>query len=429
MSNVKTHQQATAADNTAIGFDYQYYYFLYLILGLNVEEKIGLEVKDDIHIEHQDGLQSLIQLKHSVQTNAKGEIINLRESDIDVWKTLYNWAKVINDVNDNRDTEEEQLKFISNTKFILVTNKSDNENNDFLEKFKSYKARFIEIEELINFLNQKYKLECIKNSEGAKNDDLVKYLKEILQQSQEWSTCFFDKLDLMLDEDDLISRIKIRIKEKMIPEEKIESVYESLDSNLREDNYLNVKLGEKIEYTFDDLYKKYRKCFILGRVNRPIINRDNIILPENINEQNFVKQLEDIEIINVNDENYQSFIVEKTIFKLIAITNLERWKQQGELVTTDIIKLKELAKLEWGNIFDRVHFNIMRKIRRKENINDEELINLAVDCYFETLKVKLTIDEFELGSEFSNGEFFFMSDELEIGWIYGWKEKYSNENQ
>ncbi|MGY4793656.1 hypothetical protein ACVNNN_01520 [Lysinibacillus fusiformis] len=429
MSNLKTHQQATAADNTAIGFDYQYYYFLYLILGLNVEEKIGLEVKDDIHIEHQDGSQSLIQLKHSVQTNAKGEIINLRESDIDVWKTLYNWTKVINDVNDNRGTEEEQLKFISNTNFILVSNKSDNENNDFLKKFKAYKARYIESDELINFLNEKHILECIKNNEGAKNDDLVKYLKEVLQQSEEWSKCFFEKLELMLDEDDLISRIKIRIKEKMIPEEKIESVYKSLDSNLREDNYLNVKSGEKIEYTFDDLYRKYRKCFILGRINRPIINKDNITLPENICEQNFVKQLEDIEIINPDDENYQSVIVEKTILKLIAFNNLERWKQQGELVTTDIKRFKELAKSEWRNGFDRIHFNLMKKIRKKENINDEELMDLAVDCYFETLKIKLNIDEFELDIEFSNGKYLLMSDELEIGWIYDWKERYSNENQ
>lgn len=429
MSNVKTHQQATAADNTAIGFDYQYYYFLYLILGLNVGEKIGLEVKDDIHIEHHDGSQSFLQLKHSVQTNAKDEIINLRESDIDVWKTFYNWTKVINDVNDNRVTEEDQLKFIRNTKFILVTNKADNGNNVFLEKFKSYKAGSIEIDELIYILNQKHILECIKNSAGTKNDELVKYLIEILQQSREWSTCFFDKIEFILDEDDLISRIKIRIKEKMIPVEKIESVYESLDSNLREDNYLNVKLGGKIEYTFDDLYKKYRKCFILGSIDRPIINRENISLPENIKEQNFVKLLEDIEIINVDDENYQSFIVEKTTLKLIAITNLERWKQQGELVTTDIIKLKELAKLEWRNIFDRVHFNLKKRIRRNEKINHEELIDLAANCYFETLKIKLTFDEFELDSEFSNGKYFFMSDELEIGWIYDWKERYPNENE
>ncbi|MEG7619584.1 hypothetical protein, partial [Enterococcus faecalis] len=326
-------------------------------------------------------------------------------------------------------TEEEQLKFISNTNFILVSNKSDNENNDFLKKFKAYKARYIESDELINFLNEKHILECIKNNEGAKNDDLVKYLKEVLQQSEEWSKCFFEKLELMLDEDDLISRIKIRIKEKMIPEEKIESVYKSLDSNLREDNYLNVKSGEKIEYTFDDLYRKYRKCFILGRINRPIINKDNITLPENICEQNFVKQLEDIEIINPDDENYQSVIVEKTILKLIAFNNLERWKQQGELVTTDIKRFKELAKSEWRNGFDRIHFNLMKKIRKKENINDEELMDLAVDCYFETLKIKLNIDEFELDIEFSNGKYLLMSDELEIGWIYDWKERYSNENQ
>ncbi|QUW23056.1 hypothetical protein JSQ81_05660 [Sporosarcina sp. Marseille-Q4063] len=429
MRDIKTHDQTTAADNTSIGFDYQYFYFLYLILGLKTGEKIGLEVKDDIHIEHQDGFQSLLQLKHSVRTNVKGQIINLRESDTDIWKTIFNWTKIINDVNDNRDTEEKHLDFIKNTKFIIVTNKSSNDNNEFLGKFKTYKNGSLEINELTNFINEKHILECIKNNAGAKNNELVKYLKELLQQSDTWLKSFFDKLELMLDEDDLISRIKMRIKEKMIPEEQIESVFESLNSNLRVDNYIYVKKDKKIEYTFDDLYRKYRKCFILGRTNRPIINRSNITLPENIYDQEFVEQLEDIEIIASSDEDYQSFIIEKTILKLIAFTNLERWRQQGEIVTTDINRLKELARLEWKNIFDATHYNLTKKKRRGLNIDEEELIDSAVDCYYETLKVKLNIDEFELDSDFSNGKYYLMSEKLEVGWIYDWKERYAIENK
>lgn len=97
MANLKTHQETTAAEDKSIGFEYQYYYFLYLILGLETGETIGLEIKDDIHIDFQNGNQTLLQLKHSIQTDANGKIINLRESDSDLWKTIYNWIKVIND--------------------------------------------------------------------------------------------------------------------------------------------------------------------------------------------------------------------------------------------------------------------------------------------------------------------------------------------
>ena len=109
------------------------------MLALEEGEKIGLEVKDDVHLELNDGKQILLQLKHSIQNNSAGEIINLTERDTDLWKTIYNWINIINDVADGRSKREDQLRFIDNTNFILVSNKSSNLNNTFLINVENFK--------------------------------------------------------------------------------------------------------------------------------------------------------------------------------------------------------------------------------------------------------------------------------------------------
>ncbi len=95
----RTQINKTSADKTAIGFDYQYYFFLWKILSLRTGQSIGLEVKDDVHIET-DKQNYFYQIKHSVQKKNDGGTINLTTSDEDLWKTISNWVKVIVDEND-----------------------------------------------------------------------------------------------------------------------------------------------------------------------------------------------------------------------------------------------------------------------------------------------------------------------------------------
>uniref|UniRef100_UPI0040471D4B hypothetical protein n=1 Tax=Flavobacterium sp. TaxID=239 RepID=UPI0040471D4B len=73
MDEFKINNEHTAGPQL-IGFDYQFYYFMYLILDLNPGEKIGFEVLDDIHIELANGSIELLQTKHTIQKTTKGEI-------------------------------------------------------------------------------------------------------------------------------------------------------------------------------------------------------------------------------------------------------------------------------------------------------------------------------------------------------------------
>ncbi|MGE9754950.1 ABC-three component system protein [Bacillus inaquosorum] len=432
MTNVKSHQEATAAEDKSIGFDYQYYYFLYLILGLGTGESIGLEVKDDIHIDFPDNKQTLLQLKHSVQTNAQGEIINLRESDTDLWKTIYNWVKVINDKTEGREKLDSRIEFIKRTDFILITNKAYNTKNQFLVNLENLKEGKMDTKEFKDYFKKKYDLKLTKkvakeSSEKKGEDKLLLYIKEFLDQEDQWLEEFLKKLSFSLNEDDLIERIKLRIKGKFIPENKIEDVFNSLDSNIRRDNYIAIKKGERIEYSFDNLHERYTRCFLLGRTDRRIIRRDKPSIEEIPEEQLFIKQLEDIGIISKEDDDYQDQVIQRTIAKLITFNNLEKWKQEGELTSTEQESFDRESIYEWRVVFDRTYRRVKRKFREDPIVDEKELIDLANDCLDDVLSKKLNIQETQLDLEMSNGQYYLLSDKPLVGWRYDWGKRYKNE--
>lgn len=434
MKKEKSHQEITTADDTSIGFEYQYYYFLYLILGLESGESIGLEIKDDIHIDFPGEKQTLLQLKHSVQTNAKGEIINLRESDVDLWKTIYNWIKVINDTAEGRSELKLQIEYITKTNFILVSNKADNIKNQFLVNFEKYKQGVLNIEEFKIYLREKYDT-GIKKKEDKKNEDkgdenkgdekLLLYIEELINQENQWLEKFLEKLSFSLNEDDLIERIRLRIKAKFVPKNMIEDVFNSLDSNIRRDNYIAIKKRDRIEYSFDDLYEKYTRCFLLGRTNRRIIRREKPLIEGKPEEQLFITQLEDIGVISKEDEDYKDQIIKRTVAKLLTYNNLEQWKQEGELMSTEKEKFDGESLYEWGVIFDKTYTKLKRKIRLKNaQIDENELLDLANECLDEILSKKLNFDDTQLDLEISNGQYYLLSDKPIIGWRYDWDKRY-----
>ena len=94
-SKNKPFFETTSADSKILGFDYQYLCFIDKLLTLNDDETIEYETKDDISIITQNNNQILIQVKHSLKTTSNGSNINLTDFDVDLWKTLYNWANIV----------------------------------------------------------------------------------------------------------------------------------------------------------------------------------------------------------------------------------------------------------------------------------------------------------------------------------------------
>ena len=246
MENQKTYAERTAAADKSIGFDYQYYFFLYRVLKLGINQSVGLEVKDDVHTDLDNDRQILIQLKHTTQRNADGSPKNLTTFDSDLWKTLSNWSKIIADKNAGRNSENEQLAFISKTEFMLVSNKSNTSSCDFFKVLETpiYARSLIE-----------------KLKSQTKDKTIQEYIDNILTLSDDVLNTFLKNVVIELEVDEIIQRCKETIIEKHVPDNAVEQLFSDLDSRIKQDNFLSIRSGEKIVISFDDFRRKYRKYF------------------------------------------------------------------------------------------------------------------------------------------------------------------------
>ena len=154
MSSIKNHFDKTSAETKTIGFDYQYYFFLWKVLCLEDGQSVGLEIKDDVHTELDNNTQILYQLKHTISTQKDGKPANLTTLDKDIWKTLSNCVQVIQDAADGRSKKINQLEFIHRTSFVLATNKSSSKSNKLINGIDKFQNGTISVEEFRTCINE-----------------------------------------------------------------------------------------------------------------------------------------------------------------------------------------------------------------------------------------------------------------------------------
>lgn len=400
---VRSQIKKTSADKTAIGFDYQYYFFLWKILGLRTGQKIGWEVKDDVHIETEEQ-NYFYQVKHSVRTSSSGNAINLTTFDKDLWKTISNWVKVLTDKNDGRGSEKEQLQFMDETTFILASNKSSTSKNRFLHILAEYQDKKINLSEILsslqNLLNE------------TADEDISTYINSLTGINHKILKALLDKLRFELDEQDILTKCRDAIKADKIPENKIDDAFKKIDSALREDNFITIKSGKKVLITFDAFYKKYHKYYDVARSSDLAIKPFDGVLPDKLEEQTFIKQL--VDIGDVQPDNLEE-IANFTRFKLQIYNNLGEWHQNGEITTDELKSFKKEAIAQWNNEF---------KPRYRGDISGESIKGLALNILDKIRRKNLTIYSQSLGTEVSNGFYYQLSDEPVIGWRSDWQKRY-----
>jgi len=403
--NERSRVEKTSAEDKSIGFDYQYYYFLNELLNLKSGQTAGYEVLDDVHIERADGKNLLVQLKHTVQTNAQGDPINLTKLDPDLWKSISNWCKVIVDPAETRAAVTDQLAFLQKTSFLLASNKSSNAQNSVLSAIDEFwngtksHARFIS------------DIQALKAE--SKNETIQGYIDDFLNLDLGVSEAFLRNLSFGLGLDEIIAQCKESILEKQIHPSRVDDVFHVVDSKLRANSYETVKAGRKISFSFEQFNHEYRRDFDKARSAGFVIRDLTPALPANLSDQTFVKQLVDIDDISIDDVD---FLTKFTTRLLNFRDNVERWIQDGDITQSDVDELEEEAAVQWEG-----HFLASYPGRRPPT-DEAAAARVIVQ---ELRKVRLLLASQELPVRMSNGGFYELSDRPVIGWLHNWKDRYN----
>ena len=294
MAIEKTFMEESTAPGTGAGFDYQFHYFIYRLLNMKKGQSIGLEIKDDVHTD-MDNVQLLFQLKHTIQTQADGNPIALTELDLDLWKTLYNWARVISDPKDDRAEKADQLTFVRRTEFHLVSNKSESSSNKFGQLLST-------CTEYPSSENLKAVIDCMEGLASSTKDTTIKgYIDTVLALHPQVREEFLKRIFFQLAEVAIVQKIKQSLLEKFVHPDKIESTYHRLHGLIRDDNYFSVLDGKLTAIKFDDFATRYRKVFLPSEkqtLSRPSFQP---VLPKNLLDQRFIRQLIAIEDFHDTD--------------------------------------------------------------------------------------------------------------------------------
>lgn len=401
----RSRADTTSAEDKSIGFDYQYYYFLNELLNLKSGQTAGLEVLDDVHIERPDGTNLLVQLKHTVQTTAQGLPKNLTTMDSDLWKSISNWSKLIVDPADGRSNVPDQLAYVRKTSFLLASNKTDNDENVLLASVAAFKAGTKNHAALVADITS------IKS--GTKDTTIQGYIDDVLKLDPSVSAKFFEQLSFALGRDQIIAECKVSIAAKQIDPSRIDDVFRSVDSEVRANSFETVKARKKITVSFDDFNLKYRRFFDKARSGGLPFRTFQPVMPGNLQDQTFIKQLLDIEDVSIDSVDFHAkFATRRLHFR----NHVDRWVQDGDITLGEVEEMEEEAATLWENKFLAAYPG--QKASGDEMASGREII---ADLRLRRLKLASE----ELPITMSNGGFYDLSDRPIIGWLSNWKDRYN----
>ncbi len=436
----KNQQEKRVVPQNTAAEIFQFLYFYYLILHLKDGEEIGYEVKEDIHVEYTlTKNTNLVQIKHTILTNAKGKPKNLTEKDPDLWKTINNWVEMVNDKDAEREEYKAQINFIKKTNFSLISNKQNKQNNFLIkiEKFQNDTANIQQIKKYLQSLikpKQKKQLSMFDNIDTKSDKDKSqtdRYIELLLTQKDEWLELFFNKIKIE-QFDNIWDTVFDFFENQWKPffKEQTISIFNCYYKKLQEILYKDA-LNKKPTLINNNIYKKeLGKCHshFFGKANITTIKSDfeyPTDLASNPEKQLFIKQLLKIDAFdNLAEEEIKPKMINYTSYRYAAENNLRRLERDEIII--DEIKIFETAKREkWSNIFDKIY---SRRIKQQldtlpEQEKENELINLGQDCFRKLQNSRpLKINKTSLNPIIDNGHFYWLSDIPEIGWRLDWKK-------
>lgn len=398
----------TNAGGVVAGFIYQIYYFLYRLLAMQEGETVSLEKFEDVGSEKGDK-KTYYQLKHTVATRGT-TVARMRDRDTDLWKTLGMWIDKIEEHGD----EATQRKWIAESEFVLLSNKSTEENT-FFQKVKAYQKEG-KWDELKQFIE-------VQAAKGSTTDASIageKRTKSIREYTKH------------VNEFALLKEFMMQVKPNFKSSEDILSEIDNLliyQQHFREANAKNMRrilygmLSEKLkgaalEYDLRSFDQEYGELFRKMKVRKFVATNKAVVVPEKPLEQTFIRQLRDVDDFKTRDIDKVKELTEQ---KLRFENDYNNAVDAGG--DEDRKNFERNVRTIWGNHFGENNDEI-------NDLSSADDIKKAAQHVIKGIRGEnLIFDEDNLNRDQSNGCFYYFSDgdKPKIGWRYDWKEKYNGE--
>lgn len=399
------HSEKTAADKKSLGFEFQDFVYIEKLIELRQGQTLGLELYDDIHVETiLDGYVKellLIQVKHSI------DLGNVTDRDIDLWKTIYNWLKLI-----------PELPIDSVLTFQLYTNKALN-NQTFVSLLKAPRQN---IQAILDHIRETAKevseVESRKKPEETVNP-IAKYVKYVSETCDEELKFLFKRFEFHSDTSSIIARISSALLHLSIPAACLDETRKHVIGAFKESKFSKIIKGEKVVITYDDFRIDMGFDRIIRSARANPIEFDRFVdLYYNYQRSDklcfasskFHEQLQDIGVDN--DE-----IVDRGIEMMLAEQFMTSLQEAGSFSASENSRLENKAITDWQLLHRQSH-------RRIKQGDENGHLQASLDCYDTTMTSSLKVSDVELPKNLSCGTYIKLSNIPLIGWRKDWQGKF-----
>lgn len=400
------HSDKIAADKTSLGFEFQDFVYIEKLIELRPGQTLGLELHDDIHVETaaNDGSIEdllLIQVKHSINEG------NISDRDIDLWKTLHNWIKLIPDLPRHRKLTLQ-----------LYTNKNLN-NQNFVSLLKAPRQNIQNIIDHIRQTDIDISSAESKKKPGESPNPLAKYVKSVSQASDADLKLIFNCFEFHFDNSAVIARLSAALRQLAVPSTRLEDTRMHVIGAFKESKFSKITQGLKVVISFDDFRTQmgFDRIIRSARAEPADFHRFIDIYydyqrPDKLSFSNckFHAQLKDI---GIDEEE----IVTRGVEMMLAEKFIESLQDSGSFSASENSRLENEAISEWEVLHSHLH-------RRTQVDNESVHQSVSQDCYDQTMRASLKAGNIELPRKLICGKYIKLSDLPQIGWRKNWQSKF-----
>lgn len=384
----------TSAKGPFLGYLYQAYCALWLILDSKEIQELSLETIDDITIEKNGDPIELIQVKHHIVPTS-----SLTDTSVDLWKTLGNWSELF---------LHGKLRTSDLTLTILTTSKV--ETGSAVSKLSFGKERD-------DVIACKILTQISENDENKTNQEYYEKFKQlgIHRQSR------LIKSILILDSTPNISDIEDEILKKLqwtVNPNVLDKLFHSLIGwwfkkvieHLRGDSFTPISRDE-IHAQILDIQNQLRND------NLQIHFDESHIVDEDLPDDTmiFVKQLE---LISVGDRTKRNA---KSDFYL-AGKNRSQWGREDPLILTELKNYDYKLKKEWETYSDMK----IDAVGQRATENTKKSVGKDILEWATFRTDYLCIRPLCKAPFVRRGSFHMLADQKEIGWHPDFKKLLNN---